>query len=119
MCKKIILFDEIAKLSIARDVTVTDINKEQYPACVQQMNFKMYFILSALLVSCQAAERLKKFEDLKCLQELSKRMALLRDSPDYRQARFLSSQDGMGQWLNHLNDAEKLLKAVLEEKISW
>ena len=50
--KKIILSDEIAKLVIARRVTISDLDNAKNPVCILALNAKKYQILSCLLISC-------------------------------------------------------------------
>lgn len=117
--KKIILSDEIAKLVIARRVTVSDLDNAKSPVCNFALNVKNYQILSSLLVSCLSADKIKKFDDLTALRILLTEVKHLRDTPDYHQADFLTSQGDSRHCISSIDYAEQLLEQILADNIAW
>ena len=117
--RKIILLDEIAKLSLARNIVITDMQKDSWKVCFMYLNFQNYQILSSLLLSCQSASMLHQFNDLEALKMLKSHVHNLRDSPDYLQADFLSSQGEGRHCVSSLDYAEHLIEQILTDNIAW
>lgn len=117
--KKIILSNEIAKLAVARNLTITDMQKSKRAVCFKSLNFQNYQILSSLLISCQSASVLKRFDDSEALKMLKYHIHNLRNYPDYRQADFLSSQGEGRHCITSLDYAEQLIEQILADNIAW
>lgn len=117
--KKIILSDEIAKLAIDRRVTISDLDNAKNPVCIFALNAKNYQILSCLLISCISANKIKKFDDLTALRILLTEVKQLHDTPDYRQADFLTSQGDNRHCISSIEYAEQLLEQILADNIAW
>ena len=63
--------------------------------------------------------KIKKFDDLTALRILLTEVKHLRDTPDYHQADFLTSQGDNRHCISSIDYVEQLLEQILADNIAW